>query len=213
MNYDPRREYRWLVHDERYHATLWDCHGYISHRVDGKVRGQSSITSISYRVYILHVERRLPNYLFYLWYYVQYDLLADWQANRIGFHLKGSIGRKGKKKENLFLFQLSIWKLDTRCTLFLLSITIAKRRRRWRRHFFTVDGRQTRCCCRKSLETTLEDGRALFRPIWNSCISAIPEKLYRENSVDHGDPAAFFQPKRSASLEGMCWLTALDINT
>ena len=40
----------------------------ISHRVDGKVRGQSSITSISYRVYILHVERRLPNYLFYLWY-------------------------------------------------------------------------------------------------------------------------------------------------
>jgi len=117
------------------------------------------------------------------------------------------------KKENLFLFQLSIWKLDTRCTLFLLSITIAKRRRRWRRHFFTVDGRHTRCCCRKSLETTLEDGRALFRPIWDSCISAIPEKLYRENSVDHGDPAAFFQPKRSASLEGMCWLTALDINT
>ena len=214
MNYDLRREYRWLVHDERYHATLWDCHGYISHRVDGKVRGQSSITSISYRVYILHVERRLPNYLFYLWYYVQYDLLADWQANRIGFHLKGSIGRKGKKKKRK-LVSFPIIDMEVGHAPYSFSsfdyyseetttMTTTLFHSWWPTHSLLLSqiigddiGRRP-----GALST---DETQVFQTSLKNCIG--------KNSVDHGDPAAFFQPKRSVSLEGMCWLTALDINT
>ena len=166
MNYDLRREYRWLVHDERYHATLWDCHGYIPRS------GWKSARPEFYYVHIIscihtacrNAATKLSVLSLVLRTVRSAGRLAGKQ-NWFPFERVDREERKKKKKENLFLFQLSIWKLDTRRTLFLLSITIAKRRRRWRRHFFTVDGRHTRCCCRKSLETTLEDGRALFRPM------------------------------------------------
>jgi hypothetical protein len=40
MNYDRCREYRWLVHDERYRATLPETARVISQKVDGKVEAR-----------------------------------------------------------------------------------------------------------------------------------------------------------------------------
>ena len=53
----------------------------------------------------------------------------------------------------------------------------------WRRHWVRPGALST-------------DETQVFQTSLKNCIG--------KNSVDHGDPAAFFQPKRSVSLEGMC---------